>query len=144
MGRLRVSSGHLAKRSNDRGGAENGSAHRALTGEAEPNRSRTVNQAAPHPPRPVDRPLPSSCLRHDAFSPAGSVGASACGRGLHRRPAPFPNAHCVRWGRRLWWLLAAAFHLSLRTLGFVLTCSGRPVGDQADNQQQSRSVWGGL
>ena len=40
------------------------------------------------------------------------------GAGRHRRPAPFPNAHCVRWGRRLWWLPAAAFDSTLRALGF--------------------------
>ena len=30
------------------------------------------------------------CTANAAVSPVGSVGASACGRGLHRRPAP-PN-----------------------------------------------------
>ena len=87
-------------------------------------------------PRPVDRPLlsalagcllacrsrlpPRSLLRFARcpLDTRNSVGASACGRGLHRRPAPFPNAHCVRWGRLLWWLLAAAFHLTLRALCF--------------------------
>ncbi len=82
-------------------------------------------------PRPVDRPLPSA-LRA-AFSPAGSVGASACGRGLHRRPASFPNAHCVRWGRHLWWLPAAAFDSTLR----ALSCPPR-WGCEADT-----ASWGG-
>ena len=61
-------------------------------------------------PRPVDRPLPSAL-----------------------RAATFPNAHCVRWGRHLWWLPAAAFDSTLR----ALSCPPR-WGCEADT-----ASWGG-
>ena len=43
-------------------------------------RGQCLTGFRPHPFR--------QCALRTAFSPAGSVGASACGRGLHRRPAP--------------------------------------------------------
>ena len=79
------------------------------------SRQSTTTPSAP------SRSTPSvSALWRTAFSPAGSVGASACGRGLHRRPAPFPDAHCVRWGRLFWWLPAAALYSTATGAGFLM------------------------